>query len=489
MIRKKKPVDNRMERKIITLSITNDRFLKEIVPLYQKECSFTQTFSKIIFEWCTEYFKEFGQAPTNNIQEIYLHQRDNILPEDAELIEFFLADLSQQPIEENVNVEFYLRHAEKYFRLNKAKKFKEDLDMCLIGGRIEEAENLIASYERIARVETVGCDPFVDKKIIAEAFDENSSESLFMLPGDLGMMIGPHTRDMFCLIVAPSGVGKTFWLTEIAVRALMVGLNVLFVSLEMSRNQMTRRIQHRVVGLPREKDAGKIRIPMFDCVKNQSKMCRKSKVKLHGGPCCECRGNGSGEYEWAIWYEEREYLPIETEDMFASVDLLTRSKFRGNSFKMINPSVKSFSMQDLEILLSNYEYYDGWVPDVIVTDYIEKFKMNPKLDDDNKIYDIVLSHKALSSERNCLVYSASQSNTSRDEWKSHIGSGDFARDIRKKDESSLAWSITQTPEDKEKGYSKIRMMKVREGAFDTRQDCLVLEQRKIGQVFLDSLLI
>jgi len=94
-------------------------------------------------------------------------------------------------------------------------------------------------------------------------------------------------------------------------------------------------------------------------------------------------------------------------------------------------------------------------------------------------------HKALASERKCLVISASQSNTGRDDEKK-IKSGDFAEDIRKRAEVDIAFSLNQTSDQKEKGIMIISPMKIRDDDFNPKMECMVLQQLRIGKPYLDS---
>ena len=161
---------------------------------------------------------------------------------------------------------------------------------------------------------------------------------------------------------------------------------------------------------------------------------------------------------------------------------------RGNSFKLITFPSKSATMQDIEAYLYNLEHYENFIPDIIVTDYADKVKpMDSRQQMRHQLAEIWEGHKALAQKRNCLVVTASQSNTSR--TGKAIKQGDWSESIAKLELCDAGMAINMLPEDKKRGIMKAMVMKQRDDYFDLTQEILVLHQLKIGKPYLDSRLI
>ena len=69
-----------------------------------------------------------------------------------------------------------------------------------------------------------------------------------------------------------------------------------------------------------------------------------------------------------------------------------------------------------------------------------------------------------------------------------IKSGDVSEDSRKLAHVTQLYALNQTPEEKELGAHRIEPLLSREGAFSSKQVC-VLECRDIGRVYLDSRMV
>lgn len=307
-------------------------------------------------------------------------------------------------------------------------------------------------------------------------------------------------------IVGSAGIGKTWWLMYIALRALFSGLNVVFVSLEMSELQMVRRIQHWVTGNPLAKHAGHLLLPVFDCVKNQDGRCKdgcseslypfsidkNQKIILpdyYEAPknyetCTECMGHS--KFEVSSWFrreeKEREALTIDRA-MAKRRAVEKMSAVKGKRFKVYGMNSGEGTMQQLETYLNHLEYYEGFVADVVVTDYADKFK-NDRQDYRHGINDIWEQHKGMAQRRHCLVATGSQSNTARS--GKDIKQGDWAEDIRKLNLVDIGFSINQNDEDKMKNIYRCSLMKQRHDDFNAFVKITVLSMLKIGRPYLDS---
>lgn len=503
---RKKSINTRIERQIIIGMITSTEYLEGLQGIYDPNV-LRAKFAQTIAGWCIEYFEAYKVAPQREIQDIFITKKDvGVDPDTADIIEDFLTELSLEYEDSEItNVERLLRKTEDHFRLSALENHRIELTQCITGGRIEDGEALIADYKRITRMQTAGVDPFLDTKLIASALDKSSGTRLFKMYGALGNLLGDFERDMLFAVVGASGIGKTWWLMLIAIRALFAGLRVLFVSLEMSEAKMIYRIMQWATGLPKRRYDEGILIPVWDCLLNQSGECtdgcdvRLMKEDKKSGlykpefgqeppgykPCTTCKGTKrQWMYEPATWgyVEDREPLEVDAA-ITKSRALKEGGIIKPNRIKLVQFPSGQYTMRELETYMNNLEYYEDFTVDVLVTDYADKFKSTVS-EYRHGINDVWEAHKALSQNRKILVATASQSNTAR--TGKDIKQGDWAEDIRKLNLVDAGMSINQTPQEKRDGLYRCGIMKQRHDDFDVLGEVMVLQSLKIGRPYLDS---
>jgi len=91
--RKRVTVDD--EKAILINMIISTAFLREINRLVKKEY-FTIPYAKYIIDWVTEYYKQYNEAPKQQIQDLYNVYKSNLPTEEASIIAIFLQELSNK---------------------------------------------------------------------------------------------------------------------------------------------------------------------------------------------------------------------------------------------------------------------------------------------------------------------------------------------------------------------------------------------------------
>ncbi len=89
---KRNKIDLREEKKIITYLIIDNKFLKTLFPLLKK-AYFESQYAQEVLGWILDYYKNYKEAPGNNIQEIFLQKAKNLEEDTKEDISYFLEDL------------------------------------------------------------------------------------------------------------------------------------------------------------------------------------------------------------------------------------------------------------------------------------------------------------------------------------------------------------------------------------------------------------
>lgn len=516
MVKRRKPKDNRIERKIITGMIVSSKFLKEIESIYKPEY-ITTGFIKIVANWCMEYYKQYGEAPGKTIEEIFMQHNENNDYDEActEQINQFLVSISNDySKEEDVfNAKYAADQTEKHFRLISLEHVKTLLMEHIVGGKVDEAEEVVKQFKRTTRPVSIGVNLICDKDNLIDTFDHANENILFKLRGDLGKVLGNFERDTLTAVLAPTKVGKSWYLQEIAIEALLKGFKVLFVSLEMSQKKMTTRIHMSLSALPLRECT--VLVPVFDCVYNQNDTCTKRKRVCTRGiregfkrppvgaiykdykerydklprkyaACTACKG--TVEFAPTTWLKIKRKPALTKNKAIQKGRALRNSVMKGDKFRFLQFPSNTISMQDIRTHVANLEYYEGFTPDIICTDYADKMMPeNRKLYSLDAELEIWNAHKALAQDKHCAVFTANQSNTVR--TGANVGQGSWAGNIHKQAIVDGAFALNQKPEEKLNGLLRVTKLVERNDEFDVSKEVLVLQCLSIGKPYLDSYVI
>tara|TARA_Y100000296_G_C5169810_1_gene256662 strand:+ start:1311 stop:2678 length:1368 start_codon:yes stop_codon:yes gene_type:complete len=450
-------IDVKIEKQIVTGMIMSTEFLEGIVPIFREQLQAPAT--NKVATWCATYFKQYGQAPKRHIKDIFKQHSKSLPDEDKFLIEEFLDRLSKKfKVSKSFNATYILDIAEEYLRTIALEELHNRLGTAIDNGAVTKGENIIKKFERAARPETKGIDPFSNEAIL-KAFDDDAGDKLFRFPGVLGDTVGDFEREYLAAFFGIRGTGKTWWLLWTGLLAVFHGYNVVFVSLEMSEKQIVKRIHQYLNAKPTNKPKGRTEIPEF---------------------CDE--EDEDGEVTTVFKKQRRKQLTMRTA-MSKMVDIDESSLIKAN-FKLITYPSGYASVSDLKAHLHNMEYYEDFVPDVIITDYADKFK--PEIDGEmrHKIGSIWKAHKALAQERKCLVLTASQTNTAR--TGKDIGVGSAAESMEKENEPDILIALNQNPIQKKQGLMRTCLTKHRHNEYDIIKEIYITQCYSIGRPYLDS---
>jgi hypothetical protein len=492
----KRDLDVTVEKKIATASIISEKFLQEILPIYDPNY-IKNSFVKIICHWCLQYFEEYGKSPKTNIKNIFDLEKGELSQEETDIIEAFLVHLSEQYEEDQgINEDYILDSALKYFKKRELEIIADNIAKLLSIGKVDEAEEQIRNYKKVEKLTTGWYDVF-DEKQVRTVFDANP-EGLLRFPGELGRMIGPMERGWVIGVMGAFKRGKTWVLIELATLALFQRLKVVFISLEMNKETMNARFYKRLTAFG--EGATKWIYPVFDCHFNQVGECgdprRKNRERLIGEsgeippysedlayrPCTECRGTVN--YRVATWFqavERPQFTMANTVNHIKSFKYQYGSNIRAMSYPKFSANIEDIK-RDLDLLEQN----DEFIPDVIVIDYAGILRPeNPKMQKREQIDDTWKILGQLASERNCLVVSAWQANRGA-LYKKQMDQEGVSEWIGILGHVDVFLAINQTKEEKRHHLVRIGLLGHRHKEFNEEENCIVLQQLSLGQVNLDS---
>jgi replicative DNA helicase len=453
MIREK--IEAHREKTILTYCITNDNFLKQMHPICKKEL-FKTPMAREVYTWCAEYFDEFAKAPGTDITDLYLIHKANLDEDATDLIEPFLQNLSDSYTEEPQNLDYIVKQSIEYLRIRSLENLRDELDAAVKLKDYSTGEAAITSFGRVEQNKCDAVNVITDDNAIISAFTDES-ETLFRLPGAIGELCGDFKRTDFIAFLAFAKLGKSAILWHISQAAMEQGNKVLFITLEMPVNQMMRRIWCSLMGRP--KRTKEITIPYF------------------------YKDNDSDE-QWRIdWLkEEREGFKPELEAIHGWRDVY-RKYFRSGDIKLASMPAKSVTVKEVIGYIDNLEYFENWIPDVVVIDYADLIGSRLKGEVRHQLDDIWSNLRRFALERNVCVVTASQSG--RASANADATEETIAEDIRKIAHVTKMIAINGSKEERAAGLRRLAMLAERDDSmvFD---HVYVTNCLDIGRFALDS---
>lgn len=431
------------ERQILIGLIVDKNVLAKIAPKFQNGM-FRTPYSNLIAQWCVNYFNKYGKPPQKHIEAIFSGwAEENKDKNTIELIEKFLSSLSEQyeDLKKDSNSQYIIDIAGKYFNEVKLEKLSEAIQNDVETGEINRAKERVNNYRQIELGVGTGVDVLQDKEAIKEAFREKT-EPLIQYPGALGEFFGNSLeRDGFISFMGPEKRGKTWWLIDIAYRAMLQRKKVAFFAVgDMSQNQMMRRFMIRAAARPLL--AKEIKYPIKIEKESEDENARvKYKIKNFKKPL-----------SWQKAYKICKN--IMHKKIKSNKPLLKLSCFPNSTLKV----------KEIENILKEWEK-EEWTADVIVIDYADILNMDYYgLEGRERINETWKQLRALSQKYHCLVVTATQSDADSYDVKT-MGKSNFSEDKRKIAHVTGMIGLNQTNEEKINGVMRLNWIARREEEF------------------------
>lgn len=235
-----------LEKIILTLMLNDNEFSSKVFP-YFKTDYFLDTAHSTVATIFKKYQEKYNALPSLGAMEIELSEQKNLSQQTYSDAQSLIHRLYNPEIvchAKELSKEHILEKTEKYF--------KQQSCMLAVYKAIDILENKSASYDNIPELlkdavsvsfdQNIGHDYIRDAQ---ERFNEyHKVESLlpFKLTA-LNMVTGGGCGYKSLVVpVAPTGVGKSFFMTDWASYLIKNGYNVLYVTLELSETKIAERI-------------------------------------------------------------------------------------------------------------------------------------------------------------------------------------------------------------------------------------------------------
>lgn len=506
-----------LSRKIVIGCITSTEFLKEIEDEWNSMYIESRA-GRMIADWCWEYFKQYKQAPMQEIETIYITKLKKGIDKElaCEMEEEILPNLSEEYTKERKS-KHLVEKARDFFTERQLQIHADTLLGLLEKGKVEEAKKVHEGFKLKEKVEMKGVD-FADPlslEKVKQAFDE-VYQNVIKFTGALGDFLNDDlVRGSLIGIQASEKRGKTFLLLELMMTAYEQGKQVAFFQAgDMTENQQIIRIGiYLTQRSNKEKYTGTRYIPVQDCIHNQKDTCNRKIRACDFGlfgeemntreditkedlveayesnpdykPCYNCIAWNHNK--WGTpWLKKIEVKKVLTRKY--AVEAFNKFFVKAErSIKLMSYPTGTLTATMIQNQLDQWKEREQFEPDVILVDYPDIMDSEIKGEFRHQENDKWMRLRGISQKSNsCLIVPTQAKATSYK--KKTQSKEDYSEDKRKYAHVTAMYGLNQDPEDREKkiGILRINRLVLREGEFITGECVHVLQHLAIGRPNLGS---
>lgn len=266
-----------IEKVIFSNLIMNQDYGRKVIPFLKDEY-FSDYTDKNVFKLVDEYVKKYNSFPTKEALLIDLRNLDNISQETYDKSKEMIDSLST---DDNTKIEWLVDQTEKfcqekavYNAIMSSIQILDDKTGNKSKGSIPQvlSDALAVSFDT-----SIGHDFLEDADGRFEFYHTKEVRIPFDLDYFNKITQGGLPRKTLNIALAGTGVGKSLFMCHCASANLVAGLNVLYITLEMSEEKIAERIDANLLDTPldRLKDLPKL---LYD--KKIEKLREKTKGKL-----------------------------------------------------------------------------------------------------------------------------------------------------------------------------------------------------------------
>lgn len=454
----KKLLTRTLQENLVTLLAHSDTYGRIVVNLVEPQLFEGEL--RVIAEHCIDYWRQQNQAPKQHTQDLVAHILDDPSNRKAATYRSILIEMLK--LSESINGEYVVSKLGSFHRTQRLRE-----------AVLRSAQRLEASNElAIAEVEEIWDDILHTREIdfkpglylsnyerVIENLQHRQVEFYTGIKEFDQRRFVP-ARGAVTLFLAPTGRGKSWYLIDQGVRALLQHKKVVHITLELTEDEVAQRYYQRLFSMPKrwEKD---LLVPVM----NPDKL---------------------GRFESAS-HEEVE-PDFTWEDAAIADELATRINHAGARFD--NLIIKKFPMRSLttnglRAYLDTLEVVEHFIPDMLLLDYIGVMRTDPK-NHTNSLGRTGEEFKGICEERNVAGITAQQ--TGRISALSTTVS---------MTQISEAWALTNsadqvavyscTTEEHKRGLARIYIAKAR--SEEDHFGVLITQSYKLGQFCIDSMLL
>ena len=505
-------VSKELEREAVIALIMSDKAITS-TRQYLEPALFTNFLTKNVSQWCLDFFDKYNKSPKLHIRDLYEANKEKVDETTSELIELFLANLSDTfSALDSYNEDFATSRLVDYLNLARVATLMDDVGDSLDRVDAQKVIDQMQEYQPIKLDNHPSCS-YDDLLYLAE--DRMEMPPLMEYPGALGQLLGPVSRSSFNVILATEKRGKSQFMLYFAKLAAKKKRRVLFISAgDMTLEEISERERLAATGLNQKlKEPQIVFQPVLDCKQSQTGECMEfdfAKMELPSAdklvpeevldrypdhiPCTKCRRSEKNwkEFKPTVWWQAVEMLPVNKEQVNKALHEYQNQfkKLCGKKGKVdfLFYATKTCQPEDIEAELKK-RMEAGEPIDVLVVDYMDILaapNRAKRMDERNQINATWEELRRISQVYDLALITATQGNRSM--YDSDAEQGSTSEDKRKAAHVTCMYALNQKPYEKEQGLIRVSVLFKRDGDANMMQEATVLHSFSLGKVHIASYL-
>lgn len=448
MSNKSSAVSQRIQDAFVFLAITDQKFLQIARRSVQSKW-FSSQITENIIDVCYAFFDQFGEAPGDHLHDEivkFLNGKDD---DTKRLYIDYLTKLQSidppnrayiiSRINSFIRAREFEEAAIKFVKLTKEEKFDDARDLM--------AKALKTGIEE----EEVGTKYLTSPP----TYLDGEAEQDYLIPIGIDTIDERMPRGLrrtdFVVILGGYKAGKSWSCNHFGKEGMLRGLKVLHISHENSAREVEMRYDMTFGAIRSFGDDPYVMIEEID---------------------------GEGH----VIKSERTAVPSVFDGGHA-VQIRKRVARFGGELIIKKYSMGQCDINEIKRYLDYLETYEGFNPDIVINDYVEKMKLPTGEWRRDGINDVYMQSKGIADDRKLLMITVSQ--TTRDALEKEIlRQKDFAEDIRKLGDVDAAFGISRTRDQAEHKRMQFYVIASRHGAMDF--GCQMATNFDIGQFCMAS---
>lgn len=244
-----------IERVILGSLIHNPDYYTVVLPHTRREF-FESDANGVVFDLLNGYHEKYGEMPSVEAIEVELANAKGLTEEDFRASEEIIAKMFDDKIKTGLlaqRIDWLLDQTEIRFKDRSCYlAVVESLEILEGNSKLtrEAIPELLAKAVAISFTSEIGHDYLDDWERRFREYHKAVDKIPFSLHMLNRVTDGGHERKTLNLFVAGTNIGKTMFLTNEAAHLLMLGKNVLYVTLEMSDIKIGERVDSKLLQTP-----------------------------------------------------------------------------------------------------------------------------------------------------------------------------------------------------------------------------------------------
>jgi replicative DNA helicase len=240
----------RVEQLILKTLIESEDYLRKVLP-FLKSDYFNGT-EKTIFKVISDFASEYNSTPSYEAIRISIGEKKNVTSEEVENSEDYLLELSR--IQNNNTNESWLSDKTEKFCQEKAIYNSVLQAITILDGKDKTHDKgsipkLLSDALSVSFDNSVGHDYLENSDARYEFYHKVEERIPFDLDFFNKITKGGLPNKTLNIALAGTGVGKSLFMCHVASSCLVLGKNVLYVTLEMAEEKIAERIDANLLNV------------------------------------------------------------------------------------------------------------------------------------------------------------------------------------------------------------------------------------------------